>query len=238
MARILVTRAAPEADATAARLRALGHNAVISPVLEIDPVSAKINVSGVQALLFTSAAAARAVAYDRTLKALPVLAIGDATAKAAQAVDFTNVHSAGGADLVDVAKAAWKPEGGAILHLSGEDVAGDLAGDLAKAGFETRRTIVYRARFAAMLTAEASDYFKAGMIDAVLFHSARGGESFARLAGAAGVTHALSSVDALCFSDRVAESVKSLSWRAILVASAPREEALLSLITPAAGERT
>lgn len=238
MARVLVTRAAPEADTTAARLRALGHAAIVSPVLEIDPVGAKIDSAGAQALLFTSAAAVRAVAYERALKALPVFAIGAATAQAAHAVEFRHVYAAQEGDVVALARQHGDPARGAIMHLSGEDVARDLVGDLTGAGFRAARTIVYRARFASALTGEATACFQAGLIDAVLFHSARGAESFARLARAAGVDGETGAADALCFSPRVAEAAKSLTWRAILVASAPREEALLSLLQPAAGERT
>ncbi|MEM1285520.1 MAG: uroporphyrinogen-III synthase [Pseudomonadota bacterium] len=38
MARVLVTRAQPEADATAARLVALGHEAIVAPLTRIEPL--------------------------------------------------------------------------------------------------------------------------------------------------------------------------------------------------------
>ncbi|MGD1886616.1 MAG: uroporphyrinogen-III synthase [Cohaesibacteraceae bacterium] len=38
MARVLVTRAQPEADATAARLAALGHEAIVAPLTKIEPL--------------------------------------------------------------------------------------------------------------------------------------------------------------------------------------------------------
>ena len=53
--RIWVTRTAPEAEATAARLEALGHTAVVAPVLEARAiVDARVDLAGVDALAFSS----------------------------------------------------------------------------------------------------------------------------------------------------------------------------------------
>ena len=61
--RVWVTRAQPQAEATAARLRAMGLEAVVAPVLETRPiVGARIELTGVDALAFTSAAGVAAFA--------------------------------------------------------------------------------------------------------------------------------------------------------------------------------
>ena len=60
--RIWVTRAEPGASATAGRLRALGLDPLVSPVLEVRPLEAAIDTDGAAALAFTSANAVRAFA--------------------------------------------------------------------------------------------------------------------------------------------------------------------------------
>ena len=60
--RIWVTRAEPGASATAERLRALGLEPLVSPVLEVRPLDAAIDTDGAAALAFTSANAVRAFA--------------------------------------------------------------------------------------------------------------------------------------------------------------------------------
>jgi uroporphyrinogen-III synthase len=239
---VLVTRAAPEAEATAARLRELGHEAIVSPVLEIESTPLTIDAHGVQALLFTSAAAPRALAGQEALKSLRVIAVGDATARAAREAGFLHVASAdgAGADLIALARSSLLPRAGLIVHLAGEDVAVDVAEALQDAGFDARRVSIYRAAPARALTDQAVSALRAAppRIESVLFHSARGADSFARLLVEAGIGGAVSKLSALCLSQRVADAAKALAWRDIIVASAPREAALLSLLQRSAGERT
>src|SRR5437868_3236256 len=55
--RIWITRARPGAEATASRLRDAGFEPVIAPVLEARPIAdAAVDLTGVDALAFTSAA--------------------------------------------------------------------------------------------------------------------------------------------------------------------------------------
>src|SRR4051794_41252334 len=64
-----------------------------------------LDLEGVQALLCTSANGVRATAARTTRRDLPVLAVGDATARAARDVGFAHVESAGG-DVEGLARLA------------------------------------------------------------------------------------------------------------------------------------
>ena len=91
--RALVTRPEEDARAIAAELRAQGIETILAPMLSIvqrrDP---KIDLSGIQALLFTSANGVRAFAAASGARDLPVFAVGDATAGAARNAGFKNVE--------------------------------------------------------------------------------------------------------------------------------------------------
>jgi uroporphyrinogen-III synthase len=234
--RVLVTRAAPEAEATAARVRAIGCEAVVSPVLEIEPVAFSFDPEGVQALLFTSAAGVRAFGSCD----LPALVVGEGTAAAAREAGFADVRSAegGGAELIRMAR-ALVPQAGALAHVSGEDVATDISAVLRESGFATRRLVVYRAKPAAALSDEALAHLRVWPVtlDSALFHSARGVESFLRLARAANLYEMVYHMRALCLGPRVAAAISTFDFKEISVAAAPTETALLSLLEETAGER-
>jgi uroporphyrinogen-III synthase len=123
-----------------------------------------------------------------------------------------------GAALAALARATLDPHGGKIVHISGEHVAGDLAGKLAAAGFNVERRIAYSARAA---TALPSAF--AGPLDIVLFHSARAAAAFLAL-GAPGAER----LTAACLSPAVAAAARGPGWRRLIVAPEPREEAFLA----------
>jgi uroporphyrinogen-III synthase len=233
--RVLITRAMPHAQATAARVAALGHEPIVSPVLEIENLAFDFDASGVQALLFSSVAAVVAFgACDA-----PALVVGEATAEAARAAGFPDVRSAdgAGADLVALAR-GLDPAAGALVHVSGEDIATDLVAALAEAGFSARRLIVYRARMTGALTRQAAQLLtNPAPGDSALFHSARGAESFGVLVRAAGLQTTLRSMRALCLSQRIASVALSLDFKQVRVADAPRESALLALLGNTSSER-
>lgn len=220
--RVAVTRALPEAERTAERLRALGATPVLAPLLTIEPRPFDASIEGAQALIFTSTNGVRAFAEASAARGCPVLTVGDATAAAAREAGFADVRSADGAvsDLAALAKRALDPAKGRIVHIGGAHLAGDLAGELGAHGFAVERRIAYEAVAARALP----DSF-ATPLDAVLFHSARAAETFAAL-GAPQAQGLL----AACISDAVARAARKAAWKRVIVAPAPREDALLAAL--------
>ena len=231
MARVLVTRAEPGASATAAKLAAGGHQPLLAPMLIIEAVPADPALIGIQAVLFTSSNGARAFAAAVSGRDLPVFCIGDATAAAARSAGFATVRSADGdvAALAALVAGALAPDAGRLLHAAGADLAGDLAGDLRARGFDVEIRTYYRAltspRLPAMVEQALGDSPPA--IDAVLFHSARAAATFATLVKQ---REGLARIDALCLSEAVADAVRPMPWRRVLVAGQPQEQALLLLL--------
>ncbi len=233
--RVLITRAAPEAETTAARLARMGHEPIVSPALVIEPVPFSLEADGVQALLFTSAAGVRALGK----RDLPAIAVGEGTAEAARAIGYQDVRSANGAavDLIEMAK-GLDPAAGAMVHVSGEDIATNVVEAISDAGFKAARVIVYRARPAPSLSAQAINLLtRDSLTAAVMLHSARGAESFCRLAEANGLRAQAARMVALCLGGRSAEVAAAFDFKRILVAAAPRETALLTLVDEAAADR-
>jgi len=207
--RVWVTRTQPEADATAARLEALGHDPVVLPVLEARPIAGvQLDLTGVDALAFSSRNGVVAFAALTPRRDLPVFAVGDATAQAARAVGFGWVSSAGG-DLGDLSALLARERPGRVLHPGALEPAGEIDGVLALPIYETRET------------GAVPD----GPIDAVLIHSPRAG----RAAAAALAGHP-EGVSAYAISSAAAAPLEGLNFHLVAVAPYPNEEALLKLL--------
>ena len=217
--RIWITRAEPEASATAERVRALGHEPVVAPLLEIRPAGEAPDLSGVAALAFTSRNGVRVFAALSPERGMPVFAVGDATADAARGAGFANVATASGdvSALAELIAARKDVLDGEVLYLAPEEPAGDLPGALAGHGVAARVQVVYRTAPADLAAVPAE-------VDALLIHSPKAAR---RLAETPSVGAAAPSMAAICISAAAAEPLHVLGFAEVLVSPAPNETALL-----------
>lgn len=225
--RVLVTRPEPGATRTAAHLAALGHAAVVAPLLEIEPVSPALPEGPFDALAFTSPNGVEA--YGR-VEDLPVFAVGPRTAEAARRQGFDDVRDCDG-DAIALVRhiARTLPQGARVLHPVGADQAADLAALLAPHGIRVDSVVVYRAVAARRLPADLAAALQAGGIGAALHFSPRSARTLIACAQADGLLDALRGLTHLCLSPAIA-SVLSAAQMAATVAEAPNEAALLALL--------
>jgi uroporphyrinogen-III synthase len=216
--KMLILRPIVGAEATAARATALGHHPVVAPLFHYRPLDWTPPAARPQALLMTSAAAARLggpglAAYH----ALPLQAVGLATAAAARAAGFVRV-SAGTGDA-RAALAALAGQGiTEILHLAGRDHVA-----LPDLPVRITRIPVYAADAIEALPAEA---FAALDGDAVvLLHSPRAARVFADRIAAAGRMKAM--IRIACFSAAVADAAGT-GWAGVAIAPRPADDALFA----------
>ena len=231
MIQALVTRPRPDARRTADALAARGVAALVEPMLEIEFLPTPVlDLSGVQALLFTSANGVRAFAAASPERALPAFAAGDATARAARTAGFRQVESAAGdvRALAGLAAARSDPSAGPLLHASGEVAAGDLAGGLEEVGFAVRRERLYRARAAEAFSTALTGELTAGRVRLALFFSPRTAAVFARLARRSGVGGSCRLIRACVLSEAVGRALEGVAWREIRVAGRPDHEAMMA----------
>ncbi|HVM80402.1 MAG TPA: uroporphyrinogen-III synthase [Stellaceae bacterium] len=243
--RVLVTRTEAASQALAEKLRERGHEAVVAPLFSIaeEPEAEERlarALDGAQAVLFTSAAGARAFAALNPRRDLPALCVGDATAEAARAAGFVAVESARGnvESLARLVIARLQPGKGPLVHASAKQIAGDLGASLAPWGFKLRRAVLYRARPAAALTPDSVAAIRGGHVDAALFFSPRASLTFVRLARAAGVAAECGRLAAVALSAAVAAPLGAFPWRAVITAQEPTEASLLQALDRLAPERS
>jgi uroporphyrinogen-III synthase len=232
---VLVTRPRGEAEAFAAVLAERGYDAVLAPLLDIVlDQTARIDLGGVRAVLFTSANGVRAWAKLGAPCESETFCVGDATAQAARDAGFALVHSAGGdvAALAELVRSKLSPADGALLHAAGSALAGDLSGDLAKDGYEIRRVQLYRQDVATTLPFAAVQALRDARIDAVTFFSPRTAETFVRLAKQADLLGALAGTRAVALSQAALDAARDegATWKSAHAAAAPTESALLDAL--------
>lgn len=218
MPRIAITRALPEAEASAKRIRALGAEAIVAPLLTISPRPFSTDIAGAQALVFTSLNGVRAFASASAERAIPVFCVGDASAEAAREAGFRHVASADGdiGALAALVSATLTPSAGPLIHVGGAHLAGDLGHALATRGFITGRRIAYEAVAAGTLPNALEQ-----PLDVIAFYSPRAAEIFLAL----GAPQA-ERLTAACLSPAVAARAAQVRWTKLVVAPAPREDAL------------
>ena len=230
---LIVTRPRAESEALADKLRGLGHQVLIEPMLTIQPIeAADLDLTDAAALLLTSANGVRALAQANARRDLPVLAVGAAPAAAAREAGFSDVAAAGG-DVVALAalvRQRFRPEDGVLVHVAGSAVAGDLAGDLGGDGYQVRRSVLYGAETTAQLSAPCRAALGAGEIDGVLFFSPRSAATFVKLLLCDGLGEACRDVDLYGLSAAVAEAGSKVPWRRQNIAAMPRQDELLALL--------
>lgn len=222
--KVWVTRSAPGASATAARLLELGHDPIVAPVLVVAPLDVRIDLTGIDALAFTSANAVRAYAALTPRRDLPVWTVGVSTAQAARQAGFDRVQASEG-DVADLGARltqdlSW---GVTVMHPCALELAGDLASPLAAAGLHLRPAPIYQTVIAA---AEAPIRAALESADVVLLHSPKGARALNQLLAA----YPTKIGRALCLSQAVARALDGGKIPTVAFAALPNDGALLKLL--------
>lgn len=237
--RILVTRAQPGAQETAARLEAMGYEAMVSPAITLEalPDTPLPETSDLAGLVFTSANGVLHFCQRSKDRSLPAWCVGPATAQAARTAGFVEVRNAmGDADrLAAFIEANAAPEDGQLLHVANSAAAGQLAERLRQAGFTVAFAPLYTPSPARALSAQAAEALGRGHVCAVLFHSAKGAAAFAKLVSLAEFD--LRGAHGIGVSQKALDPVTDLDWAGLTPAQFPNETALMAalqrVLTPA-----
>lgn len=231
--RLLVTRPEPDAAATAARLRVMGHAVTVRPMLEIafNPPPGGLQPGS---LVLTSRNAVRALVRwpdAAGWRGIPVFAVGGETGALLRESGFTDVRIAGGdAETLLALVGSHRPEElGTILYPAPRDQAADLAGRLAANGYSVERVEAYRAEPVASLGEELAEALRGNELDGALFFSERTASVFIDLVAAAGLDRALKSLTFYALSPRTAAPLRDRG-AGLRIAARPDAESLIALL--------
>lgn len=233
--RLLVTRPEPEARAFADELRALGHDAILQPLLEFHALQFDLEpLRSAQAIIVTSGNSLRALQETCGVKdivSIPLYCVGEETAKRARSLGFQNLVA-----IADTAEAlagkiissARKDE--PLVHITGEHQAFDLADALAREGFCVQSVRVYSMEACGEFSASVDAMLKAGEIDGVILMSPRTADIYVSLCHRHGNLNCAKTLSYFCLSGNVAAKLASFEPDRVLVSRKPNKEALLDLL--------
>jgi uroporphyrinogen-III synthase len=225
--RIILTRPVEDATPLAAKLRGLGHEPIITPLLRIEArPDISIPTKPYQAICLTSANAVRVLSNINAIQNIPVYAVGQQSENMAKDKSFTQVSAHGG-DVIGLHKfltGHLDPKDGPVLYLSGAETSGDMQVLLQRSGFEVDRIITYDAVKSSLVD------FKTQIesADAVLLYSPRTAKLWASEIETLNLTNLATLIKHICLSANVAANLPQ-SWPKA-IAAAPTEQALLALL--------
>ena len=231
--KILVTRPQPQADKTAQKLIAMGHDVIVEPMLSFQRLTVDGDVAGdAKAIAATSARAIEALVFNglvSQLQHLPLYCVGEATARAAEASGFQKVFQAGG-DVDSLSKLIVDSNQDApVFYPAAVDRSGDLAGQLEQQGIACRMVEIYQMAAATGFSEKTREQIQSQTVDYALFYSLRTIQIFLSLSNLEKTTVFLNSMKALCVSKRVAEHAGAFGE--VFTAKTPNEDSLLELLS-------
>ncbi|WP_439532643.1 uroporphyrinogen-III synthase [Polymorphobacter sp.] len=212
MARVLLTRPQPGADATAAALLAAGHEPVVCPLMAYVPCPWSPPDAMPDAVLLTSAAAVRhAGPAILPFRALPALCVGAQTTRAALSAGWDRAETAG-PDLETLYRAVAARAPLRLLHLAGKHRAKAVV----PAGLSIDTRTVYAAQLLPL--------DDPGAVDAAMLFSPRSARHFAEQWDS--LSRPRAALALLAISAAAAEAAGP-GWRDVIVSDQPDEAALL-----------
>lgn len=237
---VLVTRPAPDNEATAEVLRGRGFEPMLAPMLVFQALPFQIEASrDFRGLILTSTNALRAVAshVPARLQGLPTFAVGARTAQAAREAGFRDVRVADGdAAALRELIAANAPERRGVaplLYFSATDVSRDLGGELGLRGVNVVAVPVYRMMRLDDFTDAVRAAFARQTIEAVLHYSRRSAQAFIAATRRAGLEISALALPQLCLSETIAATLREAGADRPIVAKTPTEEDLLDALEQA-----
>lgn len=232
---LLVTRPEPDGSRTAEALRALGHSALVAPLLEFRAAgSTGKSDDAWGGILVTSSNAIRALSPKSLaeLKDIRMLAVGDHTADAARSAGFVQVECVDGnaQKLARQAIRAFTGTTAPILYLAGADRAIDLQAALAAKNIRLETVVVYRMEHAPAIPPGARAAIEDGRLDGVLHYSGRTVDAYLALSEAAHLSEAALAPIHYCLSAEIAAKLIQAGAPAVRIAAHPREADLFRLL--------
>ena len=232
---ILLTHAQEESRRTAASLARLGHVAVLSPVLDMEPTGALWPARIIDGIIATSARAFELLSatpdwpLPEARRLMPLLSVGERTREAALERGFEGpMLIAPDAKTLATQVCTRFAVPSHFVYLAGRDRKPDLEECLTEAGFEIEPIEVHAPQPAESLSDAVLAFAETGGIGAVLHYSRRSAENFLGLAPTAGLN--LSRINHICISQEAAAPLLDARLNGVLIAEAPTEQAMFEIV--------
>jgi len=212
---VWITRTLPAANESAIAWQRAGADTLVNPLLAIVPVRDYETPPAGSHIIFTSKNGVDHFAGRNH----PVICVGDATAKHAQAAGFENVVSVDGTSK-DITVWVLKnlPKSSRVTHVSGKHVRGSITEDLRSAGYDSQRIIAYQS--------EITPEWPMPDFNVVALYSPLAAQAFREAVG----TQKLNKIATISISPATDQALDGLDIGDRLIAARPTEDAMLALL--------
>lgn len=230
--RLLITRPQPDASISADRLRQLGHEVLISSVLNVTFSNNPLTWHQDMGLVVTSRNGIRALSTlstDEMRTKATLFTVGDATAALAKEAEFKNIISASG-DVDGLVSLIADKKPASTLYICGRDRKSELDAKLQKRGIPVDIAERYHADFATSLTKETINAFEKQTLDGVLHYSARSAEAFSLLMKQKIVSYSTKQITHFCLAKAISSVLDRNMGIHAVVAERPNEQSLCDAI--------
>ncbi len=216
--RVLVCRARSDGLRTARSLIRSGHEAVIAPVLAIEPLPIELPPLLPDAILATSAHAIDELADEHVawLSPCPIYVVGEHTAEAARGRGFARVSAGSGdgaAMAALIARSTTPPA--RLLYLAGRVRKPVLERMLASHEYEVTVVETYVARDMEAWDEDVRRDLTQGRLQACLHYSARSADLAVEFARRAGAWTAFAGLDHLCLAPDIGRHLSAHGIRPV-----------------------
>jgi len=213
---ILITRPLPQATFTKAKLQAIGHDARIHPLLEIEFLDFDM-VNAFDYVIITSQNAAKALCTKPAIHA-QALVVGNKTSALIEQHGYKVAFTAPDAEHLYNEISLNISKNASLLYLSGKHLAFPLVQKLGQAGYKITQKVVYNARAIEHLPPLHD-------VEAILFYSPRTAAIFRDNSQADSYN-----IQALCISQNTARQLEGVRFNTVKIARAPNEDSMLELL--------
>ena len=233
--RVLVTRPEPDASLTAERLRAMGYEVLVAPLLETvfstEPLDDVSNTD----FVVTSRNGVRVLAKlasQGMRETTTLYTVGDATAALARDVGFKHIRSAAGTvdHLVDLIGPAKAEDCKQFIYVCGRDRKGKLEDKLQAKGWQVNVAVRYHSDPVGHFSPDVLNAIKSQTVDAVLLYSNRTAEAFKALIEQYDLRQLTDLMKIFCLAKSI-ESVFDRSGRIqLIVVERPNEQSMFDAL--------
>ena len=223
---VLVTRAMEQAKEFAAEIQSIGAVPVIQPLLDVQYESVDLQkIKRPDAIVLTSSHSIKFRQIPALWQDIPVFCVGERTeivARAAGAKNCISGHSGVDDILVQIRKKI--SAGQTILYLCGEHTSRNMKQALS--AYHLQSVVTYHAK--------AVDVFSQDMIDSfyrlhtITLFSPRTGLILKQFMDKHNFNHFAPTINLLCLSAPVLESVKDMKWKSCYVADSPTQSSMVN----------
>ena len=233
--RVLVTRPEPDASLTAERLRAMGYEVLVAPMLKTVLSTDPLDDIGTGNFVVTSRNGVRALAKlvsQETRDATTLYTVGDATAALARDVGFKHVRSAAGTvdDLVELIGPANTDDSKQLIYACGRDRKGGLENKLRAKDWQVNVAVRYHSDPVDHFSPDILSAFKGQKIDAVLLYSNRTAEAFEGLIKQHNLSQITNSIKFFCLAKGIESVFDRRREIQLIVVEQPNEQSMFDAL--------